>query len=108
MENFYIFGGQNRHSKFLSDIVKYDPKLREWSKSGQLTVGRTQPSVAISGSTIIVVGGSTDHYASQGLPIETCHLYGEQFQCESQVSYLPNYSSYPLLFAVADDYGKNC
>ena len=105
MENFYIIGGENRpKSDALSDIVKYDPKSRVWSKSGQLSEGRVKPSVAISGSTIIVVGGFPSPY--DGVPTETCQLNGDQFYCKSQDSYLLYYWSNPLLFAVADDYGK--
>ena len=99
--NFFIIAGHSERG-YLNTIARLDSATWSWSRAGQLNTARDRHGAIWVNSELVVVGGLWDNR-----PTEFCDLANEKFTCTSQESTLSDYSDYPLLFAVTDDYG-NC
>ena len=98
--NFFIVGGIADEG-FSDTITRLDAATWSWSRAGQLNYVRQGHGAIRVNSKLVVVGGSSFKQT------EFCDLVNEDFTCFSQESTFKSYDFYPLLFAVADDYG-NC
>ena len=99
--NFLIVGGRVDGAES-NTIARLDATWA-WSKAGRLNTARLGHGAIWVNSKLVVVGGE-DKYL---LRTEYCDLVNDEYICTDQDSSLPDYSSFPLLFAVTDDYG-NC
>ena len=97
--NFYVIGGYAGSAS--KTIAKLDSTSHEWSKSGDLQVGRYAHNAVFDGSDIIVVGGSTEHKT------EKCSLSDGQVTCVEQAPSLTDYAYYPELFLIEEGFCKD-
>ena len=100
--NYFIIGGQV-DGAYSNTIARLDTATWSWSRAGQLKTARVSHVAIWVNSKLVVVGGVDSKYS---LRTEYCDLVNDEFICTEQESALVDYS-YPLLFAVTDDYG-NC
>jgi hypothetical protein len=59
-DKLIIFGGENEHRKFLSDIVIFDLKTAYWTQPpvrGPIPKGRARHAAALYGDKLFIVGG---------------------------------------------------
>ena len=105
---FYIFGGSSFDSEYpgwvaSSQIGRLDAVTRTWSLAGSLKQAREGHAVAFDGKQFLVIGGVGD------LKTENCTPNRNTITCtENQSPGLNNYSYYPELLLVADNYGNDC
>ena len=101
--NFFIIGGFFISGEPSNTIARLDSATWSWSRAGQLNTARGGHGAIWVNSKLVVVGGWNTKQT------EFCVWGNEEFTCTSKESTLTlkNYSYYPLLFAVTDDYG-NC
>ena len=99
---FYVIGGDRGSNS--KTVAKLDSSSHEWSKAGNLVVGRNGHNAIFDGSHIIVVGG----YKSGGgsAKTEKCTIAEGKVTCVEQDPELVNYAFYPELFLVEEGYCK--
>ena len=101
---FYVIGGVTGSTGYSKTIARLDSISYEWSKAGDLISGRYGHNAIFDGSNIIVIGG----YAGSGVSLKTekCSIAEDKVTCIEQDPSLVNYSFYPELFLVEEDYCK--
>ena len=101
---FYVIGGYTGSTSNSKTIAKLDSISYEWTKAGDLIVGRRGHNAIFDGSDIIVVGG----YAGSGVSLKTekCTIAEGKVTCVEQDPALVDYSYYPELFLVEEGYCK--
>ena len=94
---FYIFGGYADDSKS-NVIARLDATTYVWTQSGTINHARRLHNVIYVESAFLVIGGSGQ------LPTEKCELLGDTMSCSTQEPTLDNYTAWPELILVEDDY----
>ena len=94
-----MIGGQT--GSYSKTIAKLDSISYEWTKAGDLIVGRRAHNVIFDGSNIIVVGG---HIGGDSVKTEKCTIAEGKVTCVEQDPSLFDYSYYPELFLVEEGY----
>ena len=67
-----------------------------------MKLARSGHAVIFDGSQFLVVGGGGD------IKTENCALIGDTVTCTEQQFGLDDYSDYPELMLVEDDFGNDC
>ena len=100
--SYYYFGGSGG-PRTSNSILRLQSGSWTWTNVGQLNSARNAHAVTLVNDTFMVVGGNGVRKN------EACQrLNNGQFSCTELFSSLKeNYSWYPILFSVADNYG-NC
>ena len=98
---FYVIGGSTTSTS--KTIAKLDSISYEWTKAGDLIVGRQGHNAIFDGSDIIVVGGNIGGASTK---TEKCTIAEGKVTCVEQDPALEGYSYYPELFLVEDGYCK--
>ena len=107
-KSFFVIGGRNYKNSvglvpysvgFNSDTIgRLDSITWKWSLAGKLVTRRYGHNAIFVDSKLVVVGG-------HGLlSTEVCELQDDIFSCNKQAENYRDYASYPLLFAVSDDF----
>ena len=73
---------------------------------GDLETARYGHGAIYDGSVFIIIGGTQGSY-DDALPTEVCSMSNDNIVCRTQVPYLTEYTYYPELLLVADDFGKD-
>ena len=101
---FYVIGGYTGSTSNSKTIAKLDSISYEWTKAGDLIVGRRGHNAIFDGSDFIVVGGNK---SGGGLvKTEKCTIAEGKVTCVEQNPALVNHYFYPELFLVEDGYCK--
>ena len=95
-----MIGGYTSSASNSATIAKLDSTSHEWSKSGDLQVGRYAHNAVFDGSDIIVVGGSVERKT------EKCSLSDGQVTCVEQAPSLSDYY-HPELFLIEEGFCKD-
>ncbi|KAH0542966.1 hypothetical protein FGG08_002654 [Glutinoglossum americanum] len=65
-DKLLVYGGENEHRMFLSDVVIFDLKTAHWTQpaiSGPVPKGRTRHASALYDDKLFIMGGISDHNA---------------------------------------------
>ena len=94
---FYIFGGYADDSD--TDVIaRLDARTYVWTQSGTMNNARSDHNVIYVDSAFLVIGGTGK------LSTEKCQLSGNTMSCSTQEPTLDNYTAWPELILVEDDY----
>ena len=96
------FLGGYGSTEYLTTIGRLDAVTRTWSLAGKLNKGRNGHGVIFDGGQFLVIGGDGT------FKTENCIPNGETVTCTEVGKALNDYSYYPELALVADDYGNDC
>ena len=99
-DSFYVVGGWTGSDNFDDTIGKLDA-FSNWSKVGELRMGRHGHSVIFDGEYMLVVGGFGENLT------EKCTFTAKGVNCYEQSPRLYNYEYYPELFLVPVDFCKS-
>ena len=102
---FYLFGGFTSSTSSTQTIARLDAETRTWSKAGSLKNRRNGHGAIFDGEKFMILGGYKKYGGA--MKNEVCTLSGTSMTCEEASKSLDNYSYYPELFLVAQDFGKN-
>ncbi|KAI9785923.1 MAG: hypothetical protein M1839_008189 [Geoglossum umbratile] len=73
-DKLLVYGGENEHRMFLSDVVIFDLKTAHWTQppiSGPVPKGRTRHASALYDDKLFIMGGVSDH---NGVLDDVCYL----------------------------------
>ena len=93
-----MFGGWLDDNNYSSIIAKLDSSFT-WSHVGNLNQARGGHNVIIIQDEVLVVGGYRQTYST-----ERCIHRNGQMSCTEQLLELTNYTNYPELLAVPNDF----
>ena len=110
-KSFFLFGGKSFDEA--SAPFGYYAEKRigrmdldgQWTEAGRMNQGRYGHNVIYNGVFLMVFGGSSEDYNTE-LQTERCSVRNGSISCFSQTPDLKNYSFYPELFLVPDNFCK--
>ena len=88
----------------MTTIARFDVDLGTWSQIGKLNVGNSLQNVAFDGSYFLVVGGHGKKKTEKCSLSRSNAAY--QMKCELLEPILDNYSYYPEVYMVDQNYGE--
>ena len=100
---FFVFGGEHSDPSDSPAVRRFDEEKREWSTVGELRKHRQGHGVIYDGESFIVAGGNSSS-------IENCIWKHEEFEmvCNELNQTLQDYTLYPELAIVHDDFENEC
>ena len=102
--SFIYFGGWHfARPESASLIAKFDSTTRQWSRIGKLRQSRDGHGAIFDGANFIIVGGFLDEFYT-----ESCTLNADnsEITCSRRKPILDDYSDYPELFIVPENFCK--
>ena len=102
---FYIFGGYGDSNGYQDTIARLDTGTQTWSRAGTLKNGRKGHGAIFDGEKFIILGGIKS--GDETVKTEVCDLSGTSMTCTEASKSLENYSYYPELYLVRENFGKD-
>ena len=96
--NFYIFGGYGYYGLTLTAIGRFNATSRSWFKMGDLATPRRGHGAIFTRGQVLVVGGMGTKKT------EKCSFQQDQVNCIEQDPELADYTFYPELIPVDDNF----
>ena len=98
-DSFYIIGGSTGIALHGQTIARFSMDTMRWTRAGNLNDGRFGHGAIELGDSFLIIGGWKTR------PTEQCTINADgKFECNSQQPDLTNYSVYPELFKVPNDF----
>ena len=95
-----MFGGSSDATSTEKTIGRLDIKMRKWANAGNLVTGRRGHNAIYDGQYVLVVGGAGT------MKTEKCSISSNFNTCSSQSPELTDYTYYPEVFLVPEDFCK--